>query len=168
MRKILSGLVVCLLSACAQQPLAPTSLEPKSWSMDTKIAFWGPQESGSGYARFDYTPGLLSGELQGAFGIGKSRIDCNLSYCDFSNKEGETRLWLNQGNLELNDTLLLPVTLLPEWLLGKHIQDAQALGWQIDISTWQEQGGIRLPQKLRLTHASGSTLKIVVTRWIPQ
>ncbi|MDG0978880.1 MAG: lipoprotein insertase outer membrane protein LolB [Halieaceae bacterium] len=168
MRSVLTGLLTMLLSACAQQPMVSVSVDPTSWSMETKIAFSGAQESGSGYARFDYAPGLLSAELSGAFGLGKSRIDCNLSYCDISGKNGENRLWLDQGNLELQDDLLLPVNLLPEWLLGNNIDDTQTLGWTLDVSAWQEQRGVRLPQKISLTHTSGNTLKIFVIRWIAQ
>jgi outer membrane biogenesis lipoprotein LolB len=168
MRCALTGFVLLLLSACAQQPTVPVSVNTTSWSMATKIAFSGPHESGSGYASFDYTPGLLSGELHGAFGLGKSRIDCNLSYCDVSTKEGENRLWLNQGNLELQENLLLPIKLLPEWLMGNKVNRAQTLGWTLEVSAWQEQYGVRLPQRLRLSHTSGNTLKIFVTRWTPR
>ena len=165
MRCFRLGLMLLLLNACAQQPIAPTAVDPTSWSMETKIAFSGPHGSGSGYASFDYTPGLLSGELRGAFGLGKSRIDCNLSYCDISTKDSENRLWLNQGNLELQHNLLLPVQVLPHWLMGDATEDAPSLGWDIEIGAWQVQSGVRLPQSLHLRHVSGNTLKIFVVHW---
>lgn len=168
MRKLLTALLTLWLSACAQQPITPAATDATRWSMDTKIAFSGPQESGSGYAHFDYTPGLLSGELSGAFGIGKSRIDCNLRYCDMSTKNGDSRLWLDQGNLELDDDVLLPIHLLPDWLLGNDAAQTETPDWRLEVNAWQEQHGVRLPQKLRLSHKSGNTLKIFIVRWTPQ
>ena len=168
MRSLWIGLVLVLFSGCAQQPTAPVLKDPTRWSMETKIAFSGPHKSGSGYASFDYTPGLLSSELSGAFGLGKSRIECTLSYCDISTQDGENRFWLTQGNLALQDNFLLPVNALPHWLMGDTSDDTQTLGWDIEISAWQEHAGVRLPQRLRLTHVSGNTLKIFVIRWTPQ
>ena len=168
MRKLLTALLTLWLSACAQQPTIPVATDAIRWSMDTKVAFSGPRESGSGYAHFDYTPGLLSGELSGAFGIGKTRIDCNLRYCDMRSTNGDNRLWLDQGNLELQDDLLLPIHLLPDWLLGNDAAQTETLDWRLEVSAWQEQHGVRLPQKLRLSHKSGNTLKIFIVRWTPR
>jgi len=168
MRAVLIVLLVMWLSGCAQQPTLSQPPRAVAWSMDAKIAFTGKQQSGSAFAEFDYTPGLFGGNLRGLFGIGKTRIDCNLSYCDIASSDGETRAWLNQGNLELQANLLLPINLLPDWLLGTHTDRAQESGWQVDIDAWQEQHGVRLPQKLRLTHTTGHRLKVFITRWTPQ
>ncbi len=167
MRIALFAILALWLSGCAQQPAKPLPALSTVWTMEAKIAFSSQQESGSAYARFDASPGLFSGELQGTFGIGKTRIDCNLSYCNVSNQKGNQRLWLTEGKLSLQPNLVLPVHQLPDWLVGKNLDSGVESGWTIEIQAWQEQNGLRLPQKLRLTHADGNNLKIFVTRWTP-
>ena len=153
------------------------------WHINGKIGIRAPKDSGSGtlfwLQRQDYYDIRLSGPL----GRGAARL---------TGRPGQVSLEVaNQGRYEAAspETLLeeqmgwkLPVSHLAWWVRGlpapdsksrltldgdSHLASLEQEGWQVEYSSYSEQNGYWLPERIKL-HGSNLDVTLVIKEWLPR
>lgn len=153
------------------------------WQINGKIGIRAPKDSGSGtlfwLQRQDYYDIRLSGPL----GRGAARL---------TGRPGQVSLEVaNQGRYEAAnpETLLeeqmgwkLPVSHLAWWVRGlpapdsksrltldgnSHLASLEQDGWQVEYSSYSEQNGYWLPERIKL-HGSNLDVTLVIKEWLPR